>query len=89
MITANLSIFSLSLGGYLDRTIHKFELSLAIMTTIHVLPIDGFFLSWMSIFQVHNFYLDCSGLFWGKNCFEYFVDIIDLATVRKIFSNVI
>ena len=44
-------IFCFSFGGYISRTIHKFELILAIMTTIHVLPIDGLFLSWISIFQ--------------------------------------
>ena len=46
-------IFCFSFNGYIDRTIHKFELILAIMTTIHVLPINGLFLSWISIFQVH------------------------------------
>ena len=34
------------------RTIHKFEFLLAITTTIHMLPIDGIFLSWISIFMV-------------------------------------
>jgi hypothetical protein len=48
-------IFCFSFNGYIDRTIHKFELILAIMTTIHVLPINGLFLSWISIFQVCKF----------------------------------
>ena len=47
-------IFCFSFNGYIDRTIHKFELILAIMTTIHVLPINGLFLSWISIFQVYT-----------------------------------
>ena len=45
-------IFCFSFHGYISRAIHKFELILAIMTTIHVLPIEGMFLSWISIFQV-------------------------------------
>ncbi len=45
-------IFCLSFSGYFKPTIHKFEFMLAVATTIHVLPIDGIFLSWMSIFMV-------------------------------------
>ena len=45
-------IFCFSLSGYMSRSMHKFELLLAVMTTIHVLPIKGLFLSWISIFQV-------------------------------------
>lgn len=45
-------IFCFSFNGYISRTIHKCELILAIMTTIHILPIKGLFLSWISIFQV-------------------------------------
>ena len=51
-------IFCFSFNGYIDRTIHKFELILAIMTTIHVLPINGLFLSWISIFQVKFIYFE-------------------------------
>ena len=35
-----------------SRTIHKFELLLCVITTIHIIPVDGMFLSWISIFQV-------------------------------------
>ena len=45
-------IFCFSFNGYISRSMHKFELILAVMTTIHVLPIRGLFLSWISIFQV-------------------------------------
>ncbi|CAB4070472.1 NALCN [Lepeophtheirus salmonis] len=45
-------VFCLSFKGYIQRTIHKFELLLAVFTTIHILPIRGLFLSWISIFQV-------------------------------------
>ena len=45
-------IFCFSFNGYISRSTHKFELILAVMTTIHVLPIEGLFLSWISIFQV-------------------------------------
>ena len=45
-------VFCLGFKGYFERTIHKFELLLAVMTTIHIMPIDGVFLSWISIFQV-------------------------------------
>jgi hypothetical protein len=45
-------IFCYSFNGYITPTIHKFELMLACFTTIHVLPIKGMFLSWISIFQV-------------------------------------
>jgi hypothetical protein len=46
-------VLCLGFKGFFSRTIHKFELLLAVMTTIHILPIDGLFLSWISIFQVH------------------------------------
>eukprot|EP00095_Tigriopus_kingsejongensis_P008699 maker-scaffold483_size159862-snap-gene-0.43 protein:Tk08699 transcript:maker-scaffold483_size159862-snap-gene-0.43-mRNA-1 annotation:"hypothetical protein L798_10696" len=42
----------LGVQSYFTRTIHKFEFLLAVTTTIHILPFDGLFLSWMSIFQV-------------------------------------
>ncbi|QQP31704.1 Sodium leak channel non-selective protein [Caligus rogercresseyi] len=45
-------VFCFSFKGYIQRTIHKFEFLLAICTTIHMLPIKGLFLSWISIFQV-------------------------------------
>ena len=45
-------VLCLGFKGFFSRTIHKFELLLAVMTTIHILPIDGLFLSWISIFQV-------------------------------------
>lgn len=51
-LEALFKIFCFSFNGYISRTIHKFELMLAIMTTIHVLPINGMFLSGISIFQV-------------------------------------
>ena len=45
-------IFCLGFNGFISRAIHKFELLLAVGTTIHILPIDDLFLSWISIFQV-------------------------------------
>lgn len=45
-------MFCLGVKGYFIRTIHKFEFLLAVTTTIHILPFDGLFLSWLSIFQV-------------------------------------
>ena len=62
-------IFCFSFNGYIDRTIHKFELILAIMTTIHVLPINGLFLSWISIFQVPGTY-DTQCTFCVRNHFD-------------------
>ena len=50
-------IFCFSFSGYMSRSMHKFELLLAVMTTIHVLPIKGLFLSWISIFQVSKIFI--------------------------------
>ena len=50
-------IFCFGVSGYMSRSMHKFELLSAVMTTIHVLPIKGLFLSWISIFQVSKIFI--------------------------------
>lgn len=43
-------VFCFGIRGYWSRPIHKCELILAILTTIHIMP--GMFLTWISVFQV-------------------------------------
>lgn len=47
-------IWCLGFRGYFKHSIHKFELLLAIGTTIHILP--GCYLSGLTYFQVKNFF---------------------------------
>ncbi len=54
------------------RTIHKFELLLCVITTIHVLPIDGMFLSWISIFQVTTLLIFITIYLYGNKCEVFF-----------------
>ena len=67
-------IFCFSLSGYMSRSMHKFELLLAVMTTIHVLPIKGLFLSWISIFQVSKNMQYPMGQIICKSIYNFFYD---------------
>ncbi|ODN05809.1 Sodium leak channel non-selective protein [Orchesella cincta] len=52
VVEAVFKVWCLGPRGYFKQAIHKFELLLAIGTSIHVIPIKGFYLSWFTYFQV-------------------------------------